>query len=90
MTNLTGTQRMKKATYTIAKYVADIPNGRLSAEKEALASQLGISIAQLNRIIRGDSDPSGTQLLIIANFFGVSVGELYFTDDNASYIQERA
>jgi len=67
----------KKANYRIAQLVDDIPSGRLTEEKERLAEELGISIPQLNRIIRGASDPSGTQLRIIADFFGVPVDALY-------------
>lgn len=71
----------KKARYRIAQLVGDIPNSRLTEEKEALAFQLGISIPQLNRIIRGGSDPSGSQLRIIATYFGVAVDDLYMADD---------
>lgn len=67
----------KKAEYRIDEFVGNIPAARLTEEKTSLAAQLGISIGQLNRIIRGDSDPSGTQLWIIAAFFGCSVHELY-------------
>jgi len=74
----------KKAKYRIADFVANIPNGRLTEEKEALAAQLGISVPQLNRIIRGGSDPSGSQLLIIANFFGVAVDDLYQEEESAA------
>lgn len=73
----------KKATYRIAQLVADIPNGRLTEQKEALADKLGISVPQLNRIIRGGSDPSGSQLQIIATFFETSVDQLYVKDDEA-------
>jgi len=66
-----------KAKYRIAHRIAEIPVGRIKQEKASLAEQLGISIAQLNRLIRQDSEPSGTQLRIIADFFGVSVDELY-------------
>ncbi len=67
----------KKANYRIADFVETIPNGRLTEEKEQLAEKLGISVPQLNRIIRGGSEPNGTQLRIIALFFGVKVDELY-------------
>lgn len=67
----------KKARYRISELVGNIPVSRLKSEKSALSAQLGVSIAQLNRIIRGHSDPSGTQLRIIADFFGVQVDELY-------------
>lgn len=73
----------KKAKYRIAEFVENIPFGRIMEEKEALASQLGISLHQLNRIIRGGSDPSGSQLLIIAKYFGVAVDELYQVDETA-------
>lgn len=70
----------KRAEYRIAELVGNIPAARLTEEKQALAAQLGISIAQLNRIVRGDSDPSGTQLRIISVFLGVSVDDLYATE----------
>lgn len=73
----------KKAKYRIAELVGNIPFGRIMQEKEALASQLDISLHQLNRIIRGGSEPSGSQLLIIANYFGVSVDDLYVIDETA-------
>ena len=73
----------KKAKYRIAELVGNIPFGRIMEEKEALASQLDISLHQLNRIIRGGSDPSGSQLLVIANFFGVPVDDLYEADQVA-------
>lgn len=71
----------KKARYRIAELIKEIPNGRLTEEKEALATQLGVSIPQLNRIIRGGSDPSGSQLRIIAAYFGISVDDLYLPDE---------
>ncbi|MEZ4941917.1 MAG: helix-turn-helix transcriptional regulator [Saprospiraceae bacterium] len=71
----------KKARYRIAEFVGNIPVSRLKFEKLALSAQLGVSIAQLNRIIRGDSDPSGTQLRVIADFFDVAVDELYADQD---------
>ncbi len=71
----------KKAEYCIDKYVGNLPVSRVKEEKISLAAQLDISIAQLNRIIRGDSDPSGTQLRIIADFFGVQVDDLYLPDE---------
>jgi len=67
----------KKANYRIAELVESIPNGTLTDKKIELADLLGISVPQLNRIIRGGSEPSGTQLRIIAAFFEVSVDELY-------------
>lgn len=70
-------EQPKKAEYRIDELVGNLPAARLTNEKLALAAQLGISIAQLNRIIRGNSDPSGTQLKIIADFFGVQVDDLY-------------
>ncbi len=73
--------RSKKARYRIGELVGNIPVSRIRSEKLALAAQLGISIPQLNRIIRGDSDPSGTQLRVIAHFFGVPVDELYIDPD---------
>lgn len=74
----------KKADYRISELVGNIPAARLTEEKNALAAQLQLSIAQLNRIIRGDSDPSGTQLRIIADFFGVAVDDLYAADSAAA------
>jgi len=71
----------KKAQYRIGELVGNIPVSRLKSEKMALSAQLGVSIPQLNRIIRGDSDPSGTQLRVIADFFGVPVDELYANQD---------
>ena len=71
----------KKARYRIAELIKEIPNGLLTEEKEALATQLGVSIPQLNRIIRGGSDPSGSQLRIIAAYFGISVDDLYLPDE---------
>jgi len=67
----------QKARYRIRELVGNIPSARLTIEKEDLAKQLGISMGQLNRIIRGGSDPSGTQLLVIADFFGMTVDGLY-------------
>lgn len=72
----------KRAEYKIRAFVGNIPAARLTAQKNALANQLGISIGQLNRIIRGESDPSGTQLLTIAEFFGVTVNDLYLVGEN--------
>lgn len=74
-------QPQKKASYRFYEMVLNIPNGRLTQEKAALASQLGVSIFQLNRIIRGGSEPNGTQLLIIAKFFGVPVSDLYENEE---------
>lgn len=75
--NLQGDNTPKKARYRFQELVGNIPNARLGDEKRALAFQLNLSIAQLNRLIRGDSEPSGTQLRIIADYFGKSVDELY-------------
>lgn len=76
----------KKARYRIAQFVGNIPNSRLTEEKEALAAELGISIPQLNRIIRGGSDPSGSQLRIIATYFGVAVDDLYIHEESESAV----
>lgn len=73
----TATAMPKKAEYRFPELFGNLPAARVMDEKYALATQLDISIAQLNRIIRGDSDPSGTQLRIIADFFGTQVDELY-------------
>lgn len=75
--NMQEVAAQKKAEYRIGEFVGNIPAARLTEEKTSLAAQLGISIGQLNRIIRGESDPSGTQLWTIAQFFGCTVDELY-------------
>lgn len=75
----TATAMPKKAEYRFPEMFGNLPAARVMDEKNTLSAQLDISIAQLNRIIRGDSDPSGTQLRIIADFFGVQVDELYQT-----------
>lgn len=67
----------QKCTYRIKEFVDNIPNGRLREEKELLCAKLGISLHQLNRIIRNGSEPSGTQLKLLADHFGVSVDDLY-------------
>jgi len=71
----------KKAEYRFPELFGNLPAARVMDEKYALSAQLEISIAQLNRIIRGDSDPSGTQLRIIADFFGVQVDDLYLISE---------
>ena len=73
----TATAMPKKAEYRFPEMFGNLPAARVMDEKNSLSAQLDISVAQLNRIIRGDSDPSGTQLRIIADFFGVQVDELY-------------
>jgi transcriptional regulator with XRE-family HTH domain len=78
----------KKAEYRLKDLIDGIPNGRLIEEKNALAAQLGIGVPQLNRLIRGDSDLSGTQLRIIADFFGCGVNELYADNELAAVSAE--
>lgn len=75
---------LKKARYRIDEFIETIPNGQLMERKAMLAELLDISIPQLNRIIRGGSDPSGTQLRIIADFFEVPVDELYEAESLAA------
>ena len=69
----------QKARYRFREVFGNIPAARLTETKVKVANRLGISIASLNRIIRGESDPTGTQLLIIAESFGISVSDLYYT-----------
>lgn len=68
-----------KAQYRFRELFGNIPAAKLTETKVKVAARLDISIASLNRIIRGESDPSGTQLLIIAESFGISVTDLYYT-----------
>jgi len=66
-----------RAQYRFKEIFGKVAAADLSNTKSEVSDRLGISIAQLNRIIRGESDPSGTQLLIIAEHFDLPVDELY-------------
>lgn len=65
--------------YRFREIFGKVAAAELTATKEAVAERLKISIAQLNRIIRGDSDPSGTQLYLMADYFDIPVDDLYAT-----------
>jgi transcriptional regulator with XRE-family HTH domain len=73
------TCQSKKAEYRFREIFGAVSAAKLTEVKATIANRLGISIAQLNRIIRGDSDPSGTQLLILAESFSLSVDDLYYS-----------
>lgn len=66
-----------RAQYRFRELFGQVASSELTETKLLVAKRMDISIAQLNRIIRGDSDPSGTQLLVIAEYFGISVSDLY-------------
>lgn len=72
----------QKAQYRFREVFGNVPAAKLTETKVRVATRLGISIASLNRIIRGESDPSGTQLMIIAESFGLAVSDLYFNGVN--------
>ena len=48
---------------------------------QALAKQIGIGSSSLCRWENGQADIRGTQLIILSNFFGVSVDYLLGLDD---------
>lgn len=66
-----------KAKYRLRELLAAFPVHAYMEKKRELAQKLDIGMPQLDRFIRGDSDPSGTQLKIMAEFFGCSVDALY-------------
>jgi transcriptional regulator with XRE-family HTH domain len=66
-----------KAKYLLRELLEAFPLHEYMDKKKELAKKLGIGRPQLDRLVRGDSDPSGTQLKIMAEFFGCSVDELY-------------
>lgn len=80
----------KKAEYRFKELFGNVAASRLTETKATVSNRLGISIAQLNRIIRGESDPSGTQLLIIADSFGLTVSDLYYSKESSSTAQTGA
>lgn len=63
--------------YRIKEFLGRTPAAELTEQKAKLAELLNVSVAQLNRLARGDNDPSGRQLKIMATFFGCSVDDLY-------------
>jgi len=66
-----------KAKYRLGDLLSSFASNEYMSRKRELAQLLGIGIPQLDRLIRGDSDPSGTQLKIMAAFFGCTVDALY-------------
>lgn len=66
-----------KAQYRLKDLLEAFPQNIYLNKKKELANKLGISTHQLGRFIRGNSDPSGTQLKIMAEFFGCLVDDLY-------------
>lgn len=74
---MTDTSFRPKAKYRFKQAFGAIPAAEISNVKNEVADRLGISLAQLNRIIRGESDPSGTQLFLIAESLNTTVNDLY-------------
>jgi transcriptional regulator with XRE-family HTH domain len=66
-----------KAQYRLRELLEKFPLDEYMDRKRELAKRLNIGKPQLDRLIRGDSDPSGTQLKIMAVFFGCTVDALY-------------
>lgn len=66
-----------KAQYRIAELLDSLPKAEYSDKKKALAATLGVTTQQLNALIRGVGDLSGTKLALVAEFFAVPVDELY-------------
>lgn len=66
--------------YKIKEFLGRIPVAELTGRKAELAKLLDVSASQLNRLARGESDPSGRQLWLMAQFFECSVDELYAED----------
>ena len=82
MSNIT--YRRQKAQYRFRELFGNIPASRLTETKIQIAHRLGISIASLNRIIRGESDPTGTQLKILAESFNLTVSDLYYSHETTT------
>ena len=66
-----------KAEYRLRELFGAFPSDTYMKNKRELARQLGVGMPQLDRFIRGECDPSGTQLKIMAGFFECSVDDLY-------------
>lgn len=66
-----------KSQYRLRELLEAFPLQVYMEKKMELTIRLGIGKPQLDRLIRGDSDPSGTQLRILAEFFGCTVDALY-------------
>lgn len=66
-----------KAQYRLRELLEAFPSHTYMDKKRELAKRLGIGMPQLGKLLRGDSDPSGTHLKIMAGFFGCSVDDLY-------------
>lgn len=68
---------VSKAKYCLRELLEAFPSSEYMKKKRGLADMLGIGMAQLDRLFRGDSDPSGTQLKVMAEFFECRVDDLY-------------
>lgn len=69
--------QQSKAQYRLRELLERFPQDEYMDKKRELAKRLNIGKPQLDRLIRGDSDPSGTQLRIMADFFNSTVDALY-------------
>lgn len=69
--------QLTKAEYRLRELLEAFPLSSYMDKKRELAKNLGIGMPQLDRFIRGNSDPSGTQLKIMAEFFDCLVDDLY-------------
>ncbi len=66
-----------KTQYVLRELLSVYPVNEYMERKRALAKKLEVGMPQLDKLIRGDSDPSGTQLKIMAEFFSCTVDALY-------------
>lgn len=66
-----------KAQYRLRELLEAFPQEEHISKKRELAQLLHVSRTQLGRLLSGHCDPSGTQLKIMAEFFGCSVDALY-------------
>lgn len=69
--------QLSKAQYRFRELLEKFSLNEYMHKKRELAKRLSIGMPQLDRFIRGDSDPSGTQLKAMAEFFECLVDDLY-------------
>ena len=62
--------------YNIQEYLNQVPSGQVKAAKAELVARLGISDRQFRRLCKGESEVKVDHLVVVADFFGISIDEL--------------
>lgn len=79
-----------RAKYRVSEILSSVPKSQYREKKQQLCDLLGITSQGLSKLLHGYSDWTGTKLLLVAQFFGVPVDDLYQKDEARPAHAERA